>query len=362
MKKFFAGTAVVLAAVLLLSCPAGAISAQKAILLDGLTGQILYEKQADRKSLIASTTKIMTALLVCENCNVLDIVEIPQEAVGIEGSSIYLQVGEKLTVQELLYGMMLHSGNDAATALAIFCGGSTENFVAMMNEKAQRLGLRNTRFANPHGLDAAEHYSTARDLGQLAKYAMKNPLFARTVSAKTVRAGQRSLVNHNKLLWRVEGAEGVKTGYTRAAGRILVSSARRQGRRLIAVTIDDGNDWADHAALYEQGFARYKPKTVIRAGQSVGKLDVFGGEKESVDLIAVADVSVSLASGEKVTVRTARKGMVFAPVAEGADAGGVYLCVNGQMIAKVAVRYGQTVELCPQAEKRPFWKRHWRMT
>ena len=212
MKRFFAGTAAILAAVLFLSSPAAAISAQKAIMVDGDTGRILYEKRANEKSLIASTTKIMTALLICEQCNVLDRMMIPKEAVGIEGSSIYLQEGEVLTLQDLLYGMMLHSGNDAATALAIYCGGTVEGFAQLMNDKARMLKMTDTHFVNPHGLDAPDHYSSARDLAILTRYAMKNPIFAQTVSTKSVRIGNRSLTNHNKLLWRVDGAEGVKTG------------------------------------------------------------------------------------------------------------------------------------------------------
>jgi len=173
----FAGTAAILAAVLFLTLPVGAVSAQKAILLDAQTGRVLYEKDADSRSLIASTTKIMTALLICEQCNVLDRMKIPKEAVGIEGSSIYLKEGEVLSLQELLYGMMLHSGNDAAVALAIYCGGTVEGFVAMMNDKARQLNLTGTNFQNPNGLDGPSHYSTARDLAKLTAYAMKNPIF-----------------------------------------------------------------------------------------------------------------------------------------------------------------------------------------
>lgn len=357
MKKMIAGTAAILAAVLFLSCPVGAMSAQKAILMDGLTGRVLYEKQADRKSLIASTTKIMTALIVCERCYALDLVQVPKEAVGIEGSSMYLQEGEKLTVQELLYGMMLHSGNDAATALAIYCGGSVEEFARLMNEKARELGMENTHFVNPHGLDAADHYSTARDLAVLAKAAMQNPVFAQTVSTKSVLVGNRSLTNHNKLLWRVEGAEGVKTGYTKAAGRILVSSARRQERRLVAVTIDDGNDWADHAALYEQGFSRYHQKKILSQGQVLGTLDVFGGIEEKVEVVAVEDLYFPLAKNEEVTIRLSKKGMAFAPVVEGGEAGFAYLCIDGQSVGKVAVEYAKTIEQQPGKEKKPFWQR-----
>lgn len=356
MRKLIAGTAAVLAAVLFLSCGARAIGAQSAILEDGLTGRVLYEKDADRKSLIASTTKIMTALLVCENCNVLDIVEVPAEAAGVEGSSVYLQAGEKITVQELLYGMMLCSGNDAATALAIHCAGSVEAFSAQMNEKARLLGMNGTHFANPHGLDAPAHYSTARDLALLARYAMQNPLFAQTVATKTTRIGSRVFTNHNKLLWRVEGAEGVKTGYTKAAGRILVSAVRRQGRCLIAVTINDANDWVDHAALYERGFSRFTEQKIFTCAETVGSLPVFGGEKASVDVVATQDVSLLLAQGETVTIRFSEK-MVYAPVVEGAQAGVAYVCVDGVCVTRVALTFAQTVEQERQTPKRHFWQR-----
>ena len=269
-----------LAAVLFFPCRVQAISAQSGILMDACTGRVLYEKQADQQSLIASTTKIMTALLVCEQCNVLDRMKIPKEAVGIEGSSMYLQEGEILTLQELLYGLMLHSGNDAAVALAIYCGGTVEGFAAMMNDKARQLGLTGTHFENPHGLDSPNHYSTARDLAMLTAYAMKNPIFSQTVSSKSVRVGSRAMQNHNKLLWRVEGADGVKTGYTKAAGRILVSSATRDGRRLICVTINDGNDWADHSTLLEKGFSIYSVQQLIREGDSLGYATVFSGSEK----------------------------------------------------------------------------------
>ncbi len=356
MKKFFAGTAATLAAVLFLSSPVAAISAQKAILMDGITGQVLYEKQADSKSLIASTTKMMTAIIICEECNVLDLVEIPAEAVGIEGSSIYLQPGEKLTVQELLYGMMLHSGNDAAAALAIYCGGSIQGFAEMMNRKAKQLKLSGTHFVNPHGLDAADHYSTARDLAVIARYAMQNPVFAQTVSTKNVRIGNRYLTNHNKLLWRVEGAEGVKTGYTKAAGRILVSSAQRQGRRLLAVTIEDGNDWADHANLYEQGFAEFQLKNILHKGRVLGTLQVFGGTEEKVEIVSLEDFSFPLSHGEKTTICLSKKSMVYAPVVEGADAGVAYICINGYVVGKVAVEFGKTIEQQQTAQKKHFWQ------
>ena len=348
--------AALLAAVLLYPCQADAISARKAILVDGHTGRVLYEKQADDRSLIASTTKIMTAMIVCRHCCVLDQVTIPREAVGIEGSSMYLQEGERLTVQELLYGLMLSSGNDAAVALAIYCGGTVEAFVEMMNKEATVLGLTNTHFANPHGLDAPEHYSSARDLAILASCAMTDPIFAKTVATKCVRVGQRSLTNHNKLLWQTEGIDGVKTGFTKAAGRILVSSAMRNGRRLVCVTIDDGNDWKDHKALYDQGFTDFQQTQLVQAGQNMGSVFVFSGEETMVGVAAQEDFSFAVAPGETVSFLLPVKEFVYAPVVEGASAGYAYICIDGKAVGKVPIVYEATVELRPQEKKR-FWNK-----
>ena len=355
MKRFIAGTAAaLLAAVLFLPLKTRAVSAEKAILLDAVSGRVLYEKNADQQSLIASTTKIMTALVVCEQCNVLDRMRIPKEAVGIEGSSMYLKEGEVLTVQELLYGLMLSSGNDAAVALAIYCGGTVEGFAEMMNDKARVLGLRGTHFVNPHGLDSPGHYSTARDLAVLAAYAMDNPVFYKTVSAKTVTIGERCLRNHNKLLWQVEGADGVKTGFTRAAGRILVSSATRDGRRLVAVTINAPNDWQDHKLLLEDGFSRYRVKKLLSRGEPVAMLEVAGGQGKQVQLLAAEDFLYAVAENEEISLALIGPGFVYAPVASGEDAGFVHVLIDGKSAGKVPVVYGETVEQTEEKEK-SFW-------
>ncbi len=352
MKRLlFGAAAVILAAALLLPCRAGAISAEKVILVDASTGRVLFEQNADSQSLIASTTKIMTALVVCEQCNVLDRVRIPAEAVGIEGSSMYLREGEILTVQELLYGLMLHSGNDAAVALAIYCGGTVEGFAELMNDKAHLLELNNTHFVNPNGLDSPGHYSTARDLASLAAYAMENPIFRQTVSAKTVRVGERYLTNHNKLLWRVDGAEGVKTGYTRAAGRILVSSASRNGRRLVCVTINAPDDWNDHAALLEKGFSGYTVQKLITKGQSLGIAEVAGGQQGQVSLIAQEEFSFALAPGEQVSLELPGPGFAYGPVVQGQQAGYAHVFLDGAPVGKIPVVYGETVELEPEPKK-----------
>ena len=355
MKKFFVRTAaVILAAVSLYVTPAEALSAQKAIVLDATTGRVLYEKRADEKSLIASTTKIMTALVVCRQCNVLDRVKIPKEAVGIEGSSMYLREGEILTVQELLYGLMLSSGNDAAVALAIYCGGTVEGFAQLMNDKARNLGLRNTNFVNPHGLDHPQHYSTARDLAILAAYAMEDPIFRQTVSAKTVRIGDRTITNHNRLLWQVEGADGVKTGFTKSAGRILVSSAQRGGRRLVVVTIDDADDWRDHAALYRAGFSQYSLKQIVSKGDILGVIPVANGACREVAVRAAEDFAYALAQDEAVQIRLSSKGFAYAPVRRNADAGVAYICLEGAVIGKIPVVFAETV--AQTEEKHPSFR------
>lgn len=347
-----------LAAVLVFSAKAEAVSAQRAILMDGTTGQVIYEKNADERSLIASTTKIMTALVVCQQCNVLDRVRIPKEAVGIEGSSMYLQEGEVLTVQELLYGLMLQSGNDAAVALAIYCGGTVEGFAELMNDKARYLGMDNSHFVNPNGLDAPGHYSTARDLAILAAYAMEDPVFAQTVSTKTMKIGDRYLTNHNKLLWQVEGAEGIKTGYTKAAGRILVSSATRQGRRLICVTINDPDDWNDHAALYQQGFANYAIRTVVEQGQTLGTIPVLGGEETQVDLIATEGIEYALTAEEQPRIVLPAQEFVYAPVVAGSEAGDAYVVLGERIVGKIPLIYGETIEReIAQEEKKSLLER-----
>ena len=357
MKRLFAGAVAALTvAALFLPIRVQAISAQKAVVLDTATERILYGKDSDSRSLIASTTKIMTGYIIARRCNVLDRFRIPKEAVGIEGSSMYLQEGEVLTIQELLYGLMLHSGNDAAVALAIYCAGTVEGFVDLMNETAVSLGLSGTHFANPHGLDAPEHYSTAEDLAKLAAAAMEDPVFAMTVSTKTVQAGERYLRNHNKLLWQVEGADGVKTGYTRAAGRLLVSSATRNGRRLIAVTINAPDDWRDHAALLEEGFSCFEVKRVISNGESVGMVEIAGGQSGRVELLADSDFDYALAGDEIPEILLPGPGFVYAPVAAGADAGCAHICIDGKSVGKLPLVYGDTVEKQPEEEK-SFWQR-----
>ena len=351
-----------LAAVLLAPVKINALSARSAVLMEPISGRLLVDINGSKQSLIASTTKIMTALLVCERCNVLDQMRIPKEAVGIEGSSMYLREGEKLSIQELLYGLMLSSGNDAAVALALYCCGSIEEFANQMNDKARSLGMKQTHFENPNGLDEKNHYSTAKDLAILAAYAMENPVFRQTVSTKSINVGNRSLRNHNKLLWLYPGADGVKTGYTKAAGRILVSSAVKDHRRLIAVTIHDPDDWRDHQALLDDGFTKFNLQRIVTVGDCVGYREIEGGNASQVAVLAAENFVYSLSKEENPQLLLPGNGFVYAPVTEGADAGFAYVLISGKAVGKIPVVYGQTCEMVQPEENKGsrflFWRKN----
>ncbi len=268
------------AAVSLIGCMTAAaeaveVSAAAAVLMDADSGRLLYEKNGEKRMLIASTTKLMTALVALEQGGLQQEITVTGGHMA-EGSSMYLRPGEKLTLETLLYGLLLCSGNDAALAVTE-CMGGVAPFVARMNEKAAELGMENTHFANPNGLDDEEHYSTAEDMARLAAAAMDDPVLRRVASTRTARIGGRTLTNHNKLLSRVEGCVGLKTGYTRAAGRTLVSCAERDGVRLVAVTLQDGDDWNDHASLYEQGFRVLRPVKAVERGLRLAAARAVGG-------------------------------------------------------------------------------------
>ncbi|MET0015863.1 serine hydrolase [Oscillibacter sp.] len=319
------------------------ISATAAVLMDVDSGRVLYAQNEDTKMLIASTTKIMTALVALENGDLNSTVKISAEAANTEGSSMYLKAGEKLKLETLLYGLMLCSGNDAAVAVAQGVAGSTDKFVKLMNEKAKALGMTHTSFANPNGLDDDKHYSTAKDMAVLACAAMNNETFSRIVSTRTVTVGGRTLSNHNKLLSYVDGCIGLKTGYTKAAGRTLVSCVRRNGQRLVAVTLQDGNDWADHAALYDYGFSTYPAQRAMTIGETVGTLAVTGGLTTSLPLVAADSFSWPLAQGEKLEVRFELPKSLCAPVTAGNSAGQAVFSLNGKEVGRVELLCGRDI-------------------
>ena len=335
---------------LLLATPVQALSlsAASACLLDCNSGRMLYAENETQPGLIASTTKIMTALIVAEQCNPDARVRIPEEAVGIEGSSMYLEAGEILTVRDLLYGLMLHSGNDAAVALAIYCAGDLGTFVDRMNQRAEQLGLRQTEFANPNGLDDEHNRASAEDLAHLAAYALENELFREIVSTRTYTNGLRTMTNHNKLLWRYEGAIGVKTGYTRAAGRILVSAAERDGRRLVAVTMNAPDDWNDHIKLLDYGFEAYTEEIAAEPGACMGTVPVVGGGAEHVVVAAAERLSCALLPSERWQLRLQLPAFVYAPLEAGDTMGQAVLLLDGQELSRTDLFCAETVsELQP---------------
>ncbi|MGD9678072.1 MAG: D-alanyl-D-alanine carboxypeptidase family protein [Vulcanibacillus sp.] len=264
------------------------ISAEGAVLIDVNSGRILYEKNSDKKMRIASLTKIMTAIIAIENGKMGDVVTTSDNAFGTEGSSIYLKKGEKLTLNDMLYGLMLRSGNDAAVAISEHIGGSIEGFSFLMNRKAAYIGMTNSHFTNPHGLDNDNHYSTPFDIGILTAYALKNQVFKEIVNTKlkTVPVeGEdwvRKWVNKNKLLYLYEWADGVKTGYTKLAKRCLASSATKDGLQLACVTLNAPDDWNDHKKMFEYGFNTYKQKVLVEQGDIVEEITIEGDKYEII--------------------------------------------------------------------------------
>ncbi|WLR53249.1 D-alanyl-D-alanine carboxypeptidase family protein [Bacillus tianshenii] len=245
-------------------------SAQSSILMEQESGRVLYEKDIDTPRRIASITKIMTAVLAVESGKLDDIVKVSKRAEGTEGSSLYLRAGDEIKLEDLVFGLMLRSGNDAAVAIAEHVGGSLEGFVHMMNEKAAEIGMTNTVFANPHGLDDAEnHYSTAYDMALLTRYAMQNEDYKKIAGTKSHRSdGFGVWRNKNKLLTSLyEPCTGGKTGFTKRAGRTLVTTASKDGENLIAVTLRASNDWQDHETMYEWGFKTFDKKVVLKEGK-----------------------------------------------------------------------------------------------
>lgn len=316
-----------------------AVSAASMALFDPVEGVFLAEIDADTRRPMASTTKIMTALLVLELLPLDQIVTVPSAAVGIEGSSIYLFAGEQITVRTLLYALLLASANDAAAALALHTAGSIESFAEQMNRRASELGLTDTHFVNPHGLHDPAHYTTARDLARLTAAALENPTFAEIVSTTRYSAPQngtdatRLFLNHNRLLRSLEGAIGVKTGFTKSSGRCLVSAAKRDGLTLIAVTLNDPNDWRDHSALLDWGFSQYVALSPLTPPVS---LPVVGGSAGEVSLTPRASFSRTLpATHGEVTCTVETPRFLFAGFDAGEVKGRAVYYMDGEVLGEV---------------------------
>lgn len=338
-------------------------SAGSAVLLDasGQTVRTLWEQNADKKRGPASTTKIMTALIAAERMPLSAKITVTKEAVGVEGSSVYLTEGEVFTLEELLCCTLLESANDAAVAVAIAVGGSIEDFAAMMNEKCAELGLVDTHFTNPHGLDDDEHYTTARELGIIAAAALENEALRKIFSTykMTVAApdgGVRMLINHNRLLRSIDGCIGVKTGYTKSNGRCLVSAAERDGLRLIAVTLDDGNDWHDHTMMLEAGFEAYERVELCEyTNITLPEIDVTDGEQSRVRTTVTDSVFVTLPkSGAKIECKIDSISSLPAPISRGQDVGEVIFSCGGKEIARVSL---VTAYAAAKKKEKGFWDR-----
>ena len=317
-------------------------SAKAAIVIDGFTGEVIYEQNADEKLPMASTTKIMTALLLCEEGDLSREITVSAEMLRVEGSSMGLLPGDRVTLHDLLYGMLLASGNDAANVTAFTLGGTVDGFVKMMNQKARQLGLNSTNFETPSGLDGEEHYTTARDLALLAKAALENREFAKAAASwkASLCYGnppyKRSLTNHNKLLLRYDGAIGVKTGYTKKSGRCLVSAAERQGKRVIAVTLNDPDDWADHTALLDYGFEKIRLTEITPIEKEI-RIPVINGENDFL-VVKTEPISVTSSDVGSFSYDINLPKFLYAPVNRGEKIGSINFKKDEKII--------KTVDLC----------------
>lgn len=321
------------------------VSAASAVLYCADSGTVLYEKDMHTSRPIASITKIMTAILGLEYASGNDCAVTVTRDMYAEGSSMYLQEGEVITLTELVKGMMMVSGNDAANAIALTVGGSTEGFADLMNQKAAALGMTDTHFVTPSGLDDEEHYSSAYDMALLCAYAMDNDDFAEIVSQKSITVsfvepeGKTSVcTNHNRLLSMYEGCIGIKTGFTTTAGRTLTSCAERDGVRLIAVTLNDGDDWDDHCSLYDYGFSLVEKQQLITAKNGF-EVPLVGGETDSITVYPDHDLTAVLSENQTVTRKVYLPYFVYAPVKKGQIIGTVVFESNGKIISKCNLVY-----------------------
>ncbi len=325
-----------------------AISAQSFVLMDASSGRVLTEQNANVKRGMASTTKIMTAIVAIEYGDLESVVTVSKNAAYIEGSSMWLKEGEKIKLESLLYGLMLNSGNDAATAIAEHIGGSVKGFATMMNNKAKDLGLKNTSFTNPHGLDDDMHYTTAYELGLITCYALNNKVFNDIVNTKlkTIEGLDngltRTLKNHNKMLTLYDNADGVKTGFTKKCGRCLVSSATKDGLRLVAVTLNAPDDWNDHMQMLNFGFSKYKNLVLLNKDSYVKTINVCGGTCDYIQTNINKNLSIAIKNNEHPKIVYDIPESVTAPIYKGQKIGTAYVEMNGKkyLAADVLAKFG----------------------
>ena len=290
---------------------------------------------------MASTTKIMTAIVAIEKLDLNKSVKVADVAVGVEGSSMYLQKGETANVKDLLYGLMLQSANDAAVALACEAAGSVEAFAALMNEKAKALGLCDTHFTNPHGLDDEKHYTTSYELALIMAYAMKNETFREISSTVkyTYSTDMRTgvFVNHNKLLYMMKDCVGGKTGYTKRTGRCLASVTERDGLMLIAVTLNAPNDWNDHMQMHEYGYGKYETRRMLTDHEYIGTITVINGTEPEIMIANAEELECQLLKDKKVEIVTELPRFLYAPVKEGEILGAICVYSDGKLVKKTDI-------------------------
>ncbi len=337
-----------------IQCYALGVSAHSAVVIDALTGDVIYEKNAYEHRRMASTTKIMTAICALENGNPEDMVKVHPSAVGVEGSSMYLGHGEVISLKDLTYGLMLASGNDAAVAIAMHISGSIEEFAELMNKTAEKIGVTDTYFKNPNGLDADGHYTTAYDLAKITRYGMSIPEFAEIVSTDNIKVSwqgrdyPRQLKNHNKLLRMYEGCDGVKTGFTKKSGRCLVSSATKEGYQVIAVTLNAPDDWNDHISMLNYAFENYENKEIIKNGDYLATIAVENGIVDNVEIVAGKGFSMPVKNGSlpEIEMRYTLPEGLSAPIGFGSEVGKVEFYYKGNLIGTVNAISNGSVAYC----------------
>jgi D-alanyl-D-alanine carboxypeptidase (penicillin-binding protein 5/6) len=328
------------------------VTAKSAIVMDAATGKVLYSKDAEEQRYPASTTKMMSLIVALEHGNLDDVITTSANASSTEGSSLWLTQGEQMKMIDLLYGIMLISGNDATVAVAEHIAGSVDKFAKLMTEKAHAIGAKDTNFTNSSGLPDTNHFTTAHDLARIAAYGYKNPLFTQIVSTEhkllppTVKGDNRDLYNENKMLWFYEGGNGVKTGYTDAAGRCLVSGAKRNNIQLIAVVLDSETMWDDSKKLLDFAFSQLKAETVFNQGDILKTMRVTNGKSEVVKLIADSSIVLPVSEKDKdefSTVIDAPSAME-APITKGQKIGMARVYYNNTEIAAVNLVADESVE------------------
>ncbi len=322
------------------------ISAKAAVVIDGYTGEILYSQNCDKRLPMASTTKIMTALLLCElGGDLSQEIVTTREMVTVEGSSMGLQVGDTVSYHDLLYGMMLASGNDAANTTAIAIGSSVSKFVDLMNERAEKMGLKDTHFVTPSGLDAEEHYTTAYELALIAKEALANENFAKAAASQSARLCygnppyNRTLTNHNRLLKMYDDIVGVKTGFTKKSGRCLVSASKKDGKLVIAVTLNDGNDWADHRTLLDLGLSLIESKEFLPQKSEI-YIDVTNGERIKA---YIPSATVNITENSSVNYLIKLPHFMYAPIKKGQQIGSISYYSNDVLVADLGITAQQDI-------------------